>query len=131
MNVFARSRACANGAGMLHLGVNVRGFIPGCLQTRPLPSAQTYTVDRYSMRAPVRTLDIAKLFTYDGDIVQTSLLSRDVCAAIPVIHDVKPTAETDSTYLKTPMANLTRLFLKRGRAGNEDGGEDSEREGGR
>ena len=69
--------------------------------------------------------------TFDGDIVQTSLLGRDDYTETPVTYDVNLTAETDYTYSKTPMAHLARFHLKRDRARNEVGGGDSEREGGR
>lgn len=63
--------------------------------------------------------------------MQTSWLGRHVYTDIPVANDVNPTAETDSAYLKTPMTHFTRFHLKLERAGNEVGGGDSEREGGR
>lgn len=96
-----------------------------------LPSTQNYTVGEYFNRASIRTLDHAKPSTFDGDIVQTSLLGRDVYTTISVTNDVNPRAETDSSYLKTPIAHFSRFGLKPGRAGNKDGGGDSEREGGR
>lgn len=96
---------------------------PGCLQTRPLSSIKAYTEDKYFMRAPIRTLDLAKPFTSGRDTVQTSLLRRDVCTEIPVTYDVSLTAESDSTYLKTPITHFIRIYLRRRWAGNESGGE--------
>lgn len=81
--------------------------------------------------APIRTFDHANPLTFDGDTVQTFLQSRGVYTEIPVTDYVILTAGMDSTYPKTHMSHFIRFYLKRGRARNEDGGWDSEREGGR